>query len=213
MERSRPTTTLFVVWRPGRLSSPPNVDVPPGYQLRVYRESDEPRWLALVESVGWDMDEGLFDSYMPGLLPRGLFVAEDASTGNLVATAGAVHNTRDGMFPFGGEVGNVAVRERETGKGLGRAVTAAATARLIDTGYTSIRIAVGPDPRTAGAKADNNLPALATYLKMGYRPFVYAGAPETRWRAISAHFDLGIHEGEWVRSRPDWDTDEELTDG
>ena len=205
MERSQPTTTLFVVWPPDRLSSPPPIDIPSGYHLGVYQEGDEPQWLALVESVGWGMDQGSFDNYMNRLLPGGLFVAKDASTSTIVATAGAVHNTRDGMFPFGGEIGNIVVRKDEREKGLGRAVTAAATRRLMDAGFTSIRIGVGPAPDAVNAKADDNLPALIAYLKLDFRPFVYAGAPDQRWRSILPHLGLDVSEQGWVRSRPNWD--------
>jgi hypothetical protein len=46
--------------------------------------------------------------YLAGVLPYGLFFALDRTSDKPVATAEAVHNAREGMFPFDGELGWVA---------------------------------------------------------------------------------------------------------
>ena len=143
--RDRPQhRTLFLLWPRSRLHAPPTVTLPPGYGLRTYRPGDEPNWLALQAHAEYDVSshhlERMLYDYMAVLLPRGLFFVIHLATGQAVATAGAVHNTRNGLFPFGGELGWVATVPPYRRQGLGRAVSAAATVRLIEAGYASIRV-------------------------------------------------------------------------
>ena len=60
----------------------------------------------------------------------GLFFAIRETTDEIVGTASAVHNPNGGHyhFPFGDEIGYVAVQLEHRGRGLGRALTAAAIA-------------------------------------------------------------------------------------
>jgi predicted N-acetyltransferase YhbS len=60
-------------------------------------------------------------------------------TGNIVATAMAVHGPTD-AFPFGGELGWVAGDPEHSGKNLGMAVCSAVTSRLLDMGYRLIHL-------------------------------------------------------------------------
>ena len=76
--------------------------------------------------------------------------------------------------PFGGELGWVAGDPAHAGKGLGRAVSAAVTARLLDAGYRNIHLYT----------EDWRLAALKTYLKLGYIPFLYSAEMPDRWQAI-----------------------------
>ena len=176
-------TTLFVLWPKRLLASPPPINLLPGYGLRTYRRGDEDVWLDLCSSVGWREDEGSWRRYASMIIPEGLFFV-DSDDGEIVGTAGATNNSRDGMFPDGGEVGDLAVRPSHRGNGLGAALTAAATGRLIEGGYASVRAGIGPDLSIPNGTADENTAALRTYLNMGYVPLIYSGASLSRWRAI-----------------------------
>jgi mycothiol synthase len=176
-------TTLFLLWPPSRLTFPPDVRLPEGYSVRTYQRGDEATWRTIQNSAepvlpGVDLDEQL-TRYLSLLLPKGLFFAIHLGSGEAVATAGALHNTRDGMFPFGGELGWVATIPSHQSKGLGRAVSAAATRRLIDAGYESIRVGT----------QDHRLPALKVYLRLGYVPYLYAADMAARWLQICARLD------------------------
>ncbi len=182
MTESPQPTTLFVVW-PNSISSAPAVRLPDEYTLRTYRPGDEARFQGLCAAVGWNEDDESVKRYMDIIVPDGWFFVEDSAT-EVVATSGALHNTREGMFPFGGDIGYVTVAPGHRRRGIGRAVTAAAVSRLLAAGYRSIRIGVGPDPSSEGSRADDNLPALRTYLALGFQPLLYSGARESRWQAI-----------------------------
>jgi mycothiol synthase len=175
--------TLFLLWPLTRLTEPPDVRLPDGYALRTHQRGDEATWRTIQNSAepvlpGVDLDE-LLKRYLSLLLPNGLFFAIHLASGEAVATAGALHNTRDGMFPFGGELGWVATVPAHQSKGLGTAVSAAATRRLIGAGYESIRVGT----------QDHHLPAIKVYLRLGYVPFLYAADMAERWRQICAKLD------------------------
>jgi mycothiol synthase len=192
--RDRPLRrTLFMLWPQSRLHAPPTVTLPPGYGLRTYRPGDEPAWLVLQAQVEYDLSsrdlERLLRDYMAVLLPRGLFFVIHTASGQAVATAGAVHNTRNGMFPFGGELGWVATVPPHRLQGLGRAVSAAATARRSEAGYASIRLGT----------QDERLPALRRYLQLGYRPYRYTEEMSARWQDICTHIGWPFTPSEWPR--------------
>ena len=186
--------TLFLLWPLDRLTDPPEIRLPDGYALRTHQRVDEAMWRTIQNSAepvlpGVDIDEQL-KSYLSLLLPKGLFFAIHLASGAPVATAGALHNTRDGMFPFGGELGWVATIPAHQSKGLGSAVSAAATRRLIGAGYESIRVGT----------QDHRLPAIKVYLRLGYVPYLYDTDMAERWRQICAKLDWPFTPEECVGS-------------
>ncbi len=169
-----PKAQLQMVWPESRLDSPPQPHVPPGYELRQWVSTDEVGYLELMDKAGfagWDHDR--IERTLRTVLAGGLFVIEHRASGRLVATAMATHNPIEG-HPFGGELGWVAADPEHKGHGLGAAVTAAATARLIAAGYRNVYL------RTD----DWRLPAIKTYLKLGYEPLLFREDMRGRWDAI-----------------------------
>ncbi len=165
---------LQMVWPKRRLDEPPEPGLPEGYELCCYRDEDEEDYIELMGKAGfegWDHDR--IERMRRNVLPRGFFVLEHLPTGRLVATAMAVHNP-DEMHPAGGEVGWVAGDPAHSGRALGLAVTAAAVARFIGAGYRRIYL-----------KTDDwRLPALKTYLKLGFEPLLYREGMRERWEAV-----------------------------
>ena len=96
-------------------------------------------------------------------------------SGEIVATAMGLHDHSD-MHPFGGELGWVAGDPAHAGRGLGMAVCAAVTARLIHAGYPNIHLYT----------EHWRLAALKTYLRLGYIPFLCTPEMPGRWQAICA---------------------------
>ncbi|MCC9078690.1 GNAT family N-acetyltransferase [Litorilinea aerophila] len=190
MNRDKPYTQLHMVWPPHRLDTPPAVQMPPGYFLRTYQPGDEPSFYAVMELAGftgWD-DEKL-QPWLARVLPEGWFLAIHAQSGKIVATAMATHNATE-LHPFGGELGWVAGDPAHAGRGLGLAVCAAVTARFLAAGYRHIYL-----------KTDDwRLPALKTYLKLGYVPFLFAPGIAERWHAICAQLDWPHTPDVWPRS-------------
>jgi mycothiol synthase len=71
---------------------------------------------------------------------------------------------------------------------LGRAVSAAATRRLVEAGYESIRVGT----------QDHRLPAIKIYLTMGYVPYLYAADMKERWERICAQLDWAFAPEQWI---------------
>ncbi|MBN2304936.1 MAG: GNAT family N-acetyltransferase [Anaerolineae bacterium] len=182
-----PYTQLQMVWPEHLLSAPPAVHLPDGYTLRTYQPGDEARFLEIMVLAGWpEWNAGKLRTYKARILPDGWFMAVHAASDTIVATAMAIHNHSD-QHPFGGELGWVGTDPVHTGQGLGTAVSAAVTARLIAGGYRNIHLYT----------EHWRLPALKIYLKLGYVPFLYLPEMPERWRAICAELDWPFTPDQW----------------
>lgn len=167
----------YLVW-PER-QRPPSVDLPDDYSIRTYREDDRDAVRDLLQSH-WSLSDADLQDYLDHVLPNGLFLLETREHGDLVGTAGAVHNPDAGThyFPFGGEVGYLYVAEGHRRQGLGYALASAATRHLEGAGYTSIR---------AGTQ---NPTAVLLFLNLAYRPFSSSREAAPNWRSV--YDELGI---------------------
>jgi mycothiol synthase len=163
-----------MIWPESRLGSPPPVALPPGYDCRPYEPGDESAFFRVMSLAGFAAwgDEQLAP-WLPRILPDGWFFVVDRASGEPVATAMACHNPAP-LHPFGGELGWVAGDPAHAGKGLGLAVCAAVTARFLSAGYRRIYLKTD----------DHRLPAMKTYLKLGFVPFLFAAGMEERWAAV-----------------------------
>lgn len=163
--------TRYLVW-PER-QRPPSVDLPADYSLRTYRQDDRDALLRLLRQH-WEIDDARFQSYIDRVVPQGLFLVETRESGDLVGTAGAIHNPEASRhyFPFGGEIAYLYVDDAHRRRGVGRALSAAATRRLVDAGYTSIR---------AGT---TNPAAVLLFLDLAFRPFSRSSDAVGAWRSI-----------------------------
>jgi mycothiol synthase len=85
----------------------------------------------------------------------------------------AGHHPAEG-HPEGGELGWVAGDPEHRGRGLGLAVCAAVVARFLGAGYRRIYL------RTD----DFRLPAIATYLKLGFEPYLFTEGMAERWQRV-----------------------------
>ncbi len=165
---------LQMVWPKARLENPPDIRPPEDYELRQFTPEDAEPYVRLMQQVGfesWDRDR--LATVRERVIAGGFFIVEHRPTGQIAATAVAVDNPGD-LHPDGGELGWVAADPQHRGKGLGLAVCAAVTARFIEAGYRQIYLKTD----------DRRLPAIKTYLKLGYEPLLYAGDMAERWRQV-----------------------------
>lgn len=178
---SPPQAQLQMVWPQDLVERPPVGKLPPGYEIRLYRDSDLSGYIELMAQAGFT---GWTEKHVQGtlarVLPDGFFVIVHTPTKKLVATAMALHNPAPGLHPFGGELGWVAGDSQHSGKGLGFAVCAAVTARFLRGGYRRIYL------RTD----DFRLAALKIYLRLGYRPLLHAADMEARWRKVCERLQM-----------------------
>ena len=168
-----PYRQLQMYWPPEKRTGPPKPHVPAGYELRCFGQGDQTGCLELMNKAGFKWDRQQFVASLRTVLPEGMFVVVHKASGRIVATARAEHKPNE-QHSFGGELGWVAGDPEHKGKGLGAAVTAAATARLIQAGYKDIYLSTD----------DWRLPAIKSYLKVGFKPIIPGPDTAKRWKAV-----------------------------
>lgn len=170
-EQERPQ--LHMVWPTSERPQCPVVAPASGYAIRTYQTGDEQAFLhlmALSDFDPWD-DEKLSDN-MNLVIPGGWFFAV-GSDGQIVATAMGQHNY-SGLSPFTGDVGWVFCHPDHRGHALGLALCARVTQRLLEAGYTKIQLHT----------EYYRLPAIKTYLKLGYVPAVASSEDADLWADV-----------------------------
>ncbi len=179
---------LQMMWPKHLLNAPPIIQLPPGYKLRTYQQGDEPRFYEIMALVGWaGWNDEKLKPWLAKVLPNGWFMIVQAKSDKIVGTAMCLHNYKE-MNPFQGELGWLAGDPKHGGKGLGMVASAAVTKRFIDAGYRNIRL----------YSEDYRLPALKTYLKVGYVPFLYETGMEQRWQVICEQLKWPFLPETWV---------------
>ena len=155
-------------------SKRPEVRVADGYRLRQLTAADFQKYRQLMDGAGFTgWDDKRIASTLARSLPNCYFVLEHVATGDLVGTAFAHHSPSEHL-PNAGSLEYVAGDARHKGKGIGYTVCAAVTRTLLDRGYTRIFLTTD----------DWRLPAIATYLKLGYRPDMYIAEMPERWAKV-----------------------------
>lgn len=191
MDNSSPVVQLQMVWPEFLLQNPPEVLLPAGYNLRTFQAGDEAQFYRLMELAGWPgWDAEELRPWQKAVLDNNWFVAEEIVSGRIVASAMGIHNPDD-PNPAGSELGWVAGDPAHAGRGLGRAVCAAVTGRLIELGRRDIYLFTD----------DWRLPALKVYLKMGYVPLLFLPEMAERWQAICAKLDWPFTPEKWPTAR------------
>jgi len=160
-----------------RPSSVGVVDVPPvprGYVLRQFRGDDERQYDELFH-LAFE-DEGRFPEILERTLGGGFFVVEHLASHELVASCLAMRGSTSPRHAEAGQLGWLVTDPSHARKGLGTIVSASVTNRLEAEGY----------PRPFLGTEDVRIPAIAIYLKLGWRPYIYCDEMESRWRSIFA---------------------------
>lgn len=152
---------------------PPLPALPDGYSYRPYTAADRDGYLALREVSefrGWTPT--VLANFAPCLVPNGLMLIVDANNAP-VASACAQLNTLF-LWPYNGNLGWVMADPAHRGKGLGKAIVAATMRRLLIYGCRQLWLSTD----------DWREPALASYLKLGWRPWITDDDHPARWAAV-----------------------------
>ena len=158
---------------------------------------DEAR--SVVELDGALVDRA-WDDLVARVLPGGLFVLLERRSSHWIGTASALHNPTGSRFyfPAGGQLAYLVVHESHRGHGLGYALVTAVVERLGAAGYSHLWLGV----------QGWRLPAIRTYLRAGYRPFLHAPNSDAllaRWTHIFAELRLQAEAATWPRALPHLD--------
>lgn len=171
--------------RPG-LEDLPKISVPDGYALRTYRPGDEEAWCEIMNTgIGTDwtaekcrreltereefMADGCFFATRSGATRSGATRTEEA-----VATACAYDVQPQGISAA--QVHMVCAKPAHRGRGLGRLVTLAVLHFMRERGYAAAFL--GTD--------DFRVPAVKTYLGLGFIPDYIEDSHRSRWSAVFA---------------------------
>jgi mycothiol synthase len=180
---------LQMVWPASRLKDKIEWLVPEGYLLRGYQPGDEPGFYELMDRAGfpgWNPIE--FEKFLGKILPGGFFFAVHGESNTLAATAMALHNPTP-LHPFGASLSCVGADPAHQGKGLGYVVSAAVTQRILEAGYQEIYLDTH----------DWRLPAIKTYLKIGWIPFLFREDMIPRWETVCSELNWPFAPEEWKR--------------
>ena len=176
---------LEMVWPSSLSDKPPIVVVPSGYRMRQFEAVDEEAYYDLLASAS--MERCSLAYWNRHILPEGFFLIESEKTGELVAACFASHHPTV-RHPQAGNFGWLAANPRHSGKGLGLAVSAAVTDRLVRGGYKRIYLETH----------DFRLPAIKIYLSMGWVPLLYCEEMPARWERICQKIDWPFTPEKWV---------------
>ena len=161
-----------LVMRRINLQGLPPIELPQGYSLRSFREGDEKLWEQIIR-VTFENPKYQFNETMradEAFLPeRVLFVTHDDEP---VATASAWQVKRFG--PNVGYLHMVGVSPAHQGKHLGYWVSLAVLHHLITEKRTQAVLQTD----------DFRVPAIKTYLRMGFEPLLVHKNQRDRWRHI-----------------------------
>jgi mycothiol synthase len=164
--------TPQLVMRRVHLRDLPAVAPPTGYAVRHFRPGDEPAWEKIIAET-FETTNFVFNTTMkasPAFQPeRVWFITRDDQP---VATASAWLEPRFG--PVIGTLHMVGVRPGHQGRQLGFWVSLAALHRLVAEGR--IEAALQTD--------DFRVPAVKTYLRMGFEPLLVNDNQRERWRRL-----------------------------
>ncbi len=150
---------------------------PDGYIVRGYQPDDEDGWLRLMELAGFGgWDRAKLESYLaePERRDGSRVIVCDT---DIVA---ATFASRRSVEPPVGALDYVIGHPEHKGRQLGCCVCAAVVCYLVSRGYE--RIVLSTD--------DWRLPALKTYLKLGFLPNLCREDMPDRWRAIYQKLDF-----------------------
>lgn len=173
----RPTALqpqLVMIRRPLTGLVPPRLPDP--YTLRTFEHGDERHWEQIItESFKRDAGQILFDIIMrahSAFQPERIFFITHHR--RPVATASAWHRKQDG--PEIGYLHYVGCMTNHQGRGLGRAVSLAALVRMNEEGRKEAMLETD----------DFRLPAIRSYLNMGFTPKIIHANQVQRWKNIRA---------------------------
>ena len=160
-----------------RLERLPELDVPAGYQLRPLEAGDVGSWSALLNENGelgaWTVERAA-RYFGPHTKVRARLRAISCCTMETpVATAQLELHPDDEYAPLA-ELGWVAVSPAHRGRGLGYVVCLAVLQRAAATHQTGVFL------RTD----DHRYPAIATYLKLGFEPWLRDPTAAARWARV-----------------------------
>ena len=167
-----PSGPQLLMHYPGR-NSPVQIDIPKSYQVRSYRDGDISGWVSLLSANGelgpWDEGRAreAFEAVAAGMQFFVLFEGHQ-----IVACSSVNDKVIEGEQVW--EIGWIATHPQHQRKGLGSHATTVA-----------VQAALTLAPRDIVLRTDDyRLPAIRTYLKLGFVPTCGHPTYGDRWNKV-----------------------------
>jgi len=178
LENQKQFEPSLVMYRPTLLELP-SLEIPDGYTLRSFQAGDESYWEAIIDQSfkyesNFQKEIISKEQYKP---EKVLFIC---SEGIPVATATAWYQSIWGEHA--GYLHMVGALPSHTGKGLGLQVSLAAMHEMRKEGRMT----------TVLNTDDFRIPAIKTYLKLGYRPLIIHENQGKRWEEILSNNSIHV---------------------
>jgi mycothiol synthase len=162
------------------LPGPSSSDAEPG--IRLATPADNPALATLLglafPEMEWSADR--VERELTGFSAiSAVFVIDDGDT--IIATAATRHWPE--RFPDAGFLAWVGVDPAYRGRGLGRAVTARAVTQFVEEGLSPVILETD----------DERLPAMATYLGLGFVPHYLDSDHAERWSRVFIAMNAAQH--------------------
>ena len=157
------------------LENCPPPTIPEGYFLHTLQRGDEEKYSDLLYSAGfrkWDLAD--VEKARQKCLENGIFILVEKSTGRFAACAYCNRGPVPGE-EGGGILGMVAVAPDLRGHHLAEVVCRAVIQKFREHSYT--RLCLFTD--------ETRLPALKTYLKLGWKPVIRSEDSLQSWQNIA----------------------------
>lgn len=167
------------------LDNLPKLELPPGYDMRTYQKGDEVHWANIISDSFGGKQRTAEDTRneiteQERFVPNGFYFA--TRDGTPVGTACAWRQTVDETEV--GYVHMVGVASAHTGHKLGKWVSLAVLIYFRDYGF-----------RCAMLDTDDfRIPAIKTYLNLGFVPVYIEDEQPKRWQAIFEELKLSFME-------------------
>jgi GNAT superfamily N-acetyltransferase len=170
--------------------------IPPEYEVLPLPMTRRHEARAVVELES-SLTDRAWDDLLARVLPGGFFVLRHRRSGEFIGTASAIDNPEGSRFyfPAGGQLGYLAVDAAHRGQGLGYGLVVAVVERFRTAGYQHLWLGV----------QGWRVPAIRTYLRAGYRPFLHSpnlDALVTRWMRVFEAAGLTADVTTWPRDLP-----------
>jgi len=183
LRKERKLTDEFkpqLVMKRDSLDDIPEIELPPGYHIRTYRDGDQQAWCDILNEAfedNWTVEKftkSMLEDY--GFRPGRIFFICYGDEPVATASAWRVRSISDDM----GYVHWVAVKPAHRGKGLGKAITVAVLRKFREEGCGEAVLQTD----------DFRLPALKVYLDLNFRPLIVHENQRERWRKILRNLGL-----------------------
>jgi mycothiol synthase len=178
---------MYMLWPEGR-ATPVVPPISVDYSLFALASEDIDKARPIIEIDG-PLRDSAWNQFRDAVVPDGIFVIQERASSAWVGAISAIHNpaaTRF-YFPGGGEGGYLVVEPEHRRRGLGGALITAAVRRLDQGGYHHIFLGV----------QSWRLPAIRSYLSVGFQPFIHASDLVMRWRSVFAALGQEAQETDW----------------